>query len=719
MKKIISLFTVFMLMIISTVTAFPVYAKDTDKKTVRVGWYETTYCYTDQFGRRCGMVYEYEQKIAAHTGWTYEYVEDSWPNLLQMLKNGEIDLMSDVSFTEERAESMLYSSLEMGTESYYIYIDASNDTITLNDITSFNGKKIGVNKGSVQADLLKNWVQKNKITPEIVEVIENESVSRTKVANGELDAFVTLDGMGIMETMLPVCKVGESDYYFTVNKNRPDLLRELDTAMMSIQDEDPHFNQRILDDWVQLTRTNAFLNPTIEKWLSAHGTIRIGYLDNYLPFCALDKSTGEVTGALRDYIAHATNCLKNADIQFSTKPYPTINDALDAMNKGEIDCVFPINLSSYDGEVKGLLTVAPVMQTGMNMMVLKENRNDISLDKKLTIAVDEDNINFDTFLKDSAPEWTIKYYPTVEECYKSVAKKETDAVLACAYQTNFLESFAENYKLTTVPTGKIMKFSFAVKRNSNELYSLLDKISNLTFERDMEFVLASYMYPNKKISFMKFLGDNWIAVIIVISAVFLIFLFLLSRKLKAERKVNEQQKQIEETLRRELEQQKELQNVTKKAYTDPLTGVKSKHSYLEAEKKMDQRIAEKSVSEFAIVVFDLNNLKIINDTQGHQAGDKYIKDACYIICHCFKHSPVYRVGGDEFVAILEGDDYNDRESLLSEFDNRMDINNTKGGVTIASGCGCFDSENDTNTHLVFERADEKMYQRKKQLKENK
>ena len=244
-----------------------------------------------------------------------------------------------------------------------------------------------------------------------------------------------------------------------------------------------------------------------------------------------------------------------------------------------------------------------------------------------------------------------------------------------------------------------MKFSFAVKRNSNELYSLLDKISNLTFEKDMEFVLASYMYPNKKISFMKFLGDNWIAVIIVISAVFLIFLFLLSRKLKAERKVNEQQKQIEEALRRELEQQKELQNVTKKAYTDPLTGVKSKHSYLEAEKKMDQRIAEKSVSEFAIVVFDLNNLKIINDTQGHQAGDKYIKDACYIICHCFKHSPVYRVGGDEFVAILEGDDYNARESLLSEFDNRMDINNTKGGVTIASGCGCFDSENDTHTHL--------------------
>ena len=168
MKKIISLFTVFMLIFVSTVTAFPVYAKDTDKKTVRVGWYETTYCYTDQFGRRCGMVYEYEQKIAAHTGWTYEYVEDSWPNLLQMLKNGEIDLMSDVSFTEERAESMLYSSLEMGTESYYIYIDASNDTITLNDITSFNGKKIGVNKDSVQADLLKNWVQKNKITPEIV-----------------------------------------------------------------------------------------------------------------------------------------------------------------------------------------------------------------------------------------------------------------------------------------------------------------------------------------------------------------------------------------------------------------------------------------------------------------------------------------------------------------------------------------------------------------------
>ena len=109
---------------------FSARAEDTEKKTVRVGWYESTYCYVDQFGRRSGIAYEYQHKISAYTGWEYEYVEDSWSNLLEKLKRGEIDLLSDVSYTDERSEQMSFSSLAMGVESYYLYIDADNTEIT-------------------------------------------------------------------------------------------------------------------------------------------------------------------------------------------------------------------------------------------------------------------------------------------------------------------------------------------------------------------------------------------------------------------------------------------------------------------------------------------------------------------------------------------------------------------------------------------------------------
>ena len=120
-------------------------------KTVRVGWYESPFNTTDQSGRRSGYAYDYQQKIAAYTGWNYEYVEGSWPELMQMLVDGKIDLMSDVSYTEERAKTMLFSSLPMGAEEYYIFISPDNEDINRDVVSTFT-EKADVNKGSVQAE---------------------------------------------------------------------------------------------------------------------------------------------------------------------------------------------------------------------------------------------------------------------------------------------------------------------------------------------------------------------------------------------------------------------------------------------------------------------------------------------------------------------------------------------------------------------------------------
>ena len=130
----------------------PVARAQESGKTVRVGWYESPYNTVDANGRRSGYAYEYQLKLAAYTGWTYEYVTGSWPDLLQMLEEGQIDLMSDVSYTLEREEWMLYPSLPMGTEEYYLFISPDNREITPADYSTLNGKRVGVNKDSVQAD---------------------------------------------------------------------------------------------------------------------------------------------------------------------------------------------------------------------------------------------------------------------------------------------------------------------------------------------------------------------------------------------------------------------------------------------------------------------------------------------------------------------------------------------------------------------------------------
>ena len=178
--------------------------------------------------------------------------------------------------------------------------------------------------------------------------------------------------------------------------------------------------------------------------------------------------------------------------------------------------------------------------------------------------------------------------------------------------------------------------------------------------------------------------------------------------------------------RRELEahmsmeelQRVELGSARALAYTDSLTGVKNKRAFTEAQQTFQQGIDSGDLSEFGIIVFDLNGLKIVNDTHGHEAGDIFIKDSCHIICDSFKHSPVYRIGGDEFVVFLKGEDYACREQLLNNFDLQMEKNRKNGGIVIASGLEIYHSDRLDTFATVFARADKKMYERKRKLKEN-
>ena len=147
----ILLFLCCFLVLFSLIPPFNSSAEGEDHKVVRVGWHEEPYFIVDENGRRSGYSYEYQQKVAAYTGWDYEYVEGSWSELLQMLKDGEIDMLANLSYSAERAESILYSSLPMGTESYYIFSAPGDISIKPDDYSTLNGKKVGVAKGSFQS----------------------------------------------------------------------------------------------------------------------------------------------------------------------------------------------------------------------------------------------------------------------------------------------------------------------------------------------------------------------------------------------------------------------------------------------------------------------------------------------------------------------------------------------------------------------------------------
>ena len=180
---------------------------------------------------------------------------------------------------------------------------------------------------------------------------------------------------------------------------------------------------------------------------------------------------------------------------------------------------------------------------------------------------------------------------------------------------------------------------------------------------------------------------------------------------------NELQRELLQALDNEKRQRREVENAKSIAYTDALTGVKSKHAFVEMESDLDEKIVNHNISELGIATFDLNDLKRINDTKGHEAGDDYIKEGCQLICKTFQHSPVFRVGGDEFTVILQGEDYMNRHELLEIFEAKVDKNLREGKVVVASGLAYYRPGDDSNFRQVYERADRRMYRRKAELKE--
>lgn len=520
-------------------------AAQKEEKVVRVGWFDSSFCYFDKFGRRCGIDYEYHQKISAYTGWKYEYVEDSWPNLLQKLKDGEIDLLSDVSYKEEREQYMFFSDLPMGTEAYYIYIDADNRDIRSDDLSTFNGKKIGVNKDSIQETFLKQWAEKNEVSPKIVPLTCSEDESMEMITKGEIDGLATVYTFDFSKEVLPVSRIGGSDYFYAVNKKRPDLIKELNTAMAEIQDEDPYFNEKLSKQRIYNKKTKTLLTAQQDDWLKQHGEIRIGYRKNYLPFCGNDYSD-ELTGALKDYLAHIQNNMNSKNLKFKTISYDSTDDALKALAANEIDCVFPVFLSTYDADQRGIMLTDSLMKTEMNAIMRASDRQDLSEDSELTFAVNANMLNIESFIMEYYPKAKRKEFNGIQACYDAVAKGEADCVLVSNYRIPSEEDTLKKKDLFTVPTGESLSFSFAMNKSDRELYAILNKAALSSNTTEMDATLASYMYSEQKFSFMQFLKNHWLIVVAVVVVFFSFILFLLIQKLRAERLASRQRHLLEE-----------------------------------------------------------------------------------------------------------------------------------------------------------------------------
>ena len=517
------------------------------EKIVRVGWYESPFNITDELGRRSGYAYDYQQKIAACTGWTYEYVTGSWPELLQMLEEGRIDLMSDVSYTDERAEKMLFSAQPMGTEDYYLFTAPNNKEISSEDFSTFNGKRVGANKGSVQISCFRDWAEANGVRAEIVEMTGSEEYNIIQLKLGSIDLYASLDGLHKAGDAVPACKIGSSDFFFAVSKSRPELLGELNNAMSRILDENPLYNRILYSKYLDTAKISHYLSAEESAWLADHGPIRVGYRDNYLAFCAKDKKTGELTGALKDYLDAASGCLENARPEFEPVAFSTAGAAMEALKNGEVDCVFPANLTDYDGEMQGVFITPALMHTDMAAVIREADVDSFAKKERVAVAVNVGNPNYEMFLLDHFPQWRTVFFEDTASCLRAIADEQADCLLISSYRFNNIAAICSKYHLTTISTGVEMDDCLAVNRKDTLLYSVLSKITGIVPPSTISAALTKYYAEDANTTLIDLFHRNLAVLLGGLALLGGVFLLLLLRGRRAEKRADESRRLIAET----------------------------------------------------------------------------------------------------------------------------------------------------------------------------
>lgn len=520
-----------LLLLLSAVLPVKAAAETAPAKVVRVGSFEDTFNYCNEKGARKGYGYELLQTLSGYTGWQFEYVTCDWSDCFEKLKNGEIDIMGDISYTEDRAEEMLFSDEPMGEEKYYLYADLSRADISASDYKTLNGKKIGVLMGTEPEVMLTEWEEKHGIKTQHVNISNNEDVKQ-KLANHEIDCFVSLEESFWAELGIStITRVGKSGIYYALNKDRPDLKEELDNAMHALDEAAPFYTADLYKRYFSLDYI-PILTGEEKAWLKGHGAIRMGFLTSDRGVSTYDPATGEITGTITDYIQFAADCLGNQELEFQLVGYDDKEAELNALKSGEIDMIFHFDQSPNLAEE---YRVACTNTTWTSNMMAVTNQQHFNENKANRIAVPQNKISLTRYLAFYYPQWEIVDCDTQEDAIKLVKDGQADCFITGVSSE---AKYSKNHGFYSVLLPNPAKSCFAVNSGNRSLLSILNKTIKAMPANMLTSSLAMYKSSSRKVTLSEFIKDNFFMVLLVssiaVAAILLTILKLLRKAYKAE-----------------------------------------------------------------------------------------------------------------------------------------------------------------------------------------
>ena len=520
-----------LLLLLSAVLPVKAAAETAPAKVVRVGSFEDTFNYCNEKGARKGYGYELLETLSGYTGWQFEYVTCDWSDCFEKLENGEIDIMGGISYTEDRAEEMLFSDEPMGEEKYYLYADLSRADISASDFKILDGKKIGVVMGTEPEVMLTEWEEKHGIKTQHVNISNNEDVKQ-KLVNHEIDCFVSLEESYWAELGIStITRVGKSSIYYVLNKDRPDLKEELDNAMHALDEEAPFYTADLCKKYFSLDY-KPILTGEEKAWLRKHGAIRMGFLTSDSGVSTYDPATGEITGTITDYIQFARDCLGNQELEFQLVGYDDKEAELNALKSGEIDMIFHFDQSPNLAEE---YRVARTNTTWTANMMVVTNKQLFIENQVNRVAVPQNKISLTRYIAFYYPQWEIVDCDTQEDAIKLVKDGQADCFITGVSSE---AKYSKIYGFYSVSLPNPANSCFAVKSGNRSLLSILNKTLKAMPANMLTSSLAMHKSSLRKVTLSEFIKDNFFMVLlvssIVVAAILLTILKLLRKARKAE-----------------------------------------------------------------------------------------------------------------------------------------------------------------------------------------
>ncbi|MBS5937438.1 GGDEF domain-containing protein [Clostridium sp.] len=684
-----------MLIVIMCTIIYPKSVRAEESKIIRVGFPSVSGFTEKKDGGYTGYAYEYLREISIYTGWQYEFVEKNLEELLEDLRNGEIDILAGMLKNEATMQIYDFPKYDSGM-TYTTLAVLDNNSFDESKYIILDGMKVGYLEKNVNGpNVFKEFCEENKIKD--IDLISYSGGNGRpflleKMKDGEVDAIIGGD-LTVDSNENVIAKFGGKPHYFATTKGNSEVIEGLNRAIYKIKDDNPYFDQTLYSKYfVNNYNNNLVMTKDEVNYIKHMNSIRAAYVDGLMPIQYYDEDTNQPKGIFVD----AMNLIsERAGIKFDYVRAKTYNEAYEMMRDGQIDIIIgAVNDYSIADKYDFMLT--KVYLDYEVLKVVNNERNNNEVKEIIALPIGHDPLNL-------TGEYEIKYYNNMEECLRAVDEGIATSTYGNSYSISNYSAVGYYNNIKVIYTGDESEIAVGIS-NKIDSYArdILNKAVYSLSDKDIENIAQKNTLNIKhSISIKDFFYTNLVLCLSIISIVLIIIFALIYIIFKMRfNKIKE-----------------DKQRLFEKTQIDSLTGVYNREA---CEKLVMEYLNEKDVSLYcAFIIIDIDYFKQINDRLGHKVGDDLLVDFSKILKESFSNKDIIsRLGGDEFIVFIKDIEENNIRSIEETLkkvcklmDKEIEYNDINQRISLSLGCVM--TKFKMNFNKLYTIADETLYEVKR------